>query len=430
MQNTIAGQNRRLWAAACLSLLLVVFLLSIWLGPKLPAIAQTSKPQTNDPTNPLHLSPADAARRAAIAKLGPIDSQPKSNAADTYQRAMALYNKLTPSEQDWLSHWRDRKLPETAANLSEKLQPILQLLDEARAQGMSNWGDNPLSAKDRDARINMMVGFTQAAQWEAGYQFQSDPAGALQNLADAEALDRSSSGVMYGFANYSALHADTLSLIAQNAQALSTLESAQDPALLYITDPQAIVQTSQNILVSQAAQLQSVLNQYANPATRAQAEQFITDELGSSYYSGSDPGAAVGAIQFIVQTDQQLADNLTDTGAQFQDWYSQVKANAASIPAIDWAPPIIQHQYQTFEDSEILDAMLAGGIAQQQGNPQPVIDPVTGQPFTVTTNISTGPPETVNKSFTSSFNYDGKPVTLIFGPPVGAPTAGAIIAAP
>jgi hypothetical protein len=381
MRHPTVVHNRRSWIAAGIALLLV---LSICIPSSLPVQSQPAA-QAQSPTGSalLHLSPADAARRAAIAKLGFIDPPRGVNAVDSYSRAMALYNQLTDTEKNALKDWRTKLDPQSAPALFAKLQPILQLMRDARTADYVDWGTDPLMPDAREARFSAMQSLSQVAQWEANYEFQTDPAQALQDLAAAEALDRNSAGALGGFALYSSLRTPTIQIIAQNMDALP---NGQISDLDFITNPAGVIQTSQNIINAQAASMQSVIDQFADPATRSQAAQMIQNVLIPYMNLSTDLSVAIPQLQRIAQTDQQFANTFPEPEAQFQQWISQVQADTASVPLPAFVVPTIQDQRNILENSELEDAMLAAGIALQQGNQsqfQSILDPATGQPFRV-----------------------------------------------
>jgi hypothetical protein len=411
MHHPLTAHNRRSWIAAGIALLLFILVLSIWLPPNLPLLSQhATQAQNQTGSTLLNLSPADAARRAAIAKLGFIDAQSRVNAADSYSRAMALYNQLTDSEKNALKDWRTKLDPQSAEALFEKLQPILGLLRTARNADYVDWGTDPLMPDAREARFNAMQYLSQVAQWAANYEFQADPADALQDLAAAEALDRNAAGALGGFRLYSDLRAPSLQIIAQNVDALP---AGQISNLDFITNPAAIIQASQNIINAQAASMQSVLDQFADPATRSQATQVIQDVLIPYMDLSTNVSGAIPLIQRIAQTDQQFANTFSEPEDQFVQWVSQVQSDAASPPLPAFVLPTIEDQRTILESSEIQAAMVTAGIALQQGSQsqfQSILDPVTGQPFTVT--------QTPNGfQLSSSIKFADGPVTLTFGPP-------------
>lgn len=412
MHHPTAVHDRRSWIAAGIALLLIILVLSIWLPPRLQLLSQpASQAQSQTGSTLLNLSPAEAARRAAIAKLGFINPRTGVNAVDSYSHAMALYNQLTGAEKNTLANWRTKLDPQSAAALSAKLQPILQLLRDARNADYIDWGADPLKPDAREARLYAMQYLSQVAQWEANYGFQTDPAEALQDLAAAEALDRNAAGALGGFRLYSDLRAPSIEIIAQNVNALS---DGQISDLDFITDPAAVIQASQNIINAQAASMQAVLDQFSDPATRSQAIQVIQNVLIPYMDLSTDVSAAVPQLEQIAQLDQQFANTFPEPESQFLQWVSQAQADAASTPLPAFVLPTIEDQRLILQKSEIEDAMLTAGIALQQGNQsqfQASLDPVTGQPFTVT--------QTPNGfQLSSSLKFpDGGPVSLTFGPP-------------
>lgn len=175
MRHTAAIHDRRPWIGAGIALLVIILVLSIQLPPRLQVLAQPGA-QAQSPTDSplLNLSPADAARRAAIAKLGPINVPAGVNAAESYSRAMALYNQLTDADKNVLQNWRTKLDPQSAAALSAKLQPILRLLRDASDATYVDWGADPITPDARDARLSAMQSLSQVAQWEANHRFQTD----------------------------------------------------------------------------------------------------------------------------------------------------------------------------------------------------------------------------------------------------------------
>jgi hypothetical protein len=139
METPTAVSDKRLWIGAGLALLLAIILIAALALVKPPGTTTQSSDVAQSTPAPasLHLSPADAARRAAIAKLGPIDAHlhGHDNGADLYASAMELYNKLTDQEKEHLMNWRTKMDPQAAAALSTKIAPIIQLLRDARTAG-------------------------------------------------------------------------------------------------------------------------------------------------------------------------------------------------------------------------------------------------------------------------------------------------------
>jgi hypothetical protein len=407
MQHPLAANYKRLWAAVAVVLLLVIYLLS-WLNAKLSNIAAASKSQTADTSNPLNLSPADAARRKAIAGLGFIQQHHDANAAAIYRQAIDLFNKLTGPEKIALQDWRTKLDPTADAALDAKLQAILQLMRDARYADKSDWGPDPLKSDNRYARRLAMEGLTEVATWDANYRFQSDPTTALGDLAAAEALNRDAGGTFAGFGTYTFMRTHILQVVAENANAL---DGAQSADLDYLTDTAGMIGASQEIFTAQAGMLQDLLDQYASSDTNAHAADIIkTDMLGFMNPVKDVPGA-VPVMQWLIQIDQQLPDTIAAPDAIFRQWYTQTKASAAAIPIATTAMWTIQNQRETILANESQDVMIQAGIALLQGNQsqfQTILDPATNQPFVI---------HQLPQGFelTSPLNKYNNPVSLTFG---------------
>jgi hypothetical protein len=230
-----------------------------------------------------------------------------------------------------------------------------------------------------------MDDLSSAATWEANYRFQADPDGALQVLAADEVLNRNAGGTLGGFGTYAGLRENIAAVLAANANALS---NTQSPDLAFLTNPTSAIQASQNILSGQSAEVQALLDQYSNPATREEATQVI--EVGLTPLIQSSLGAppSVSALKWIAQTDQQFATTISQPDDQFDQWLSQVKASAGGLSIVQPAVATIQDQRNYLQTFETQDAMLSAGMTLLQGNSiqtgQSVVDPVTGQSFFVT----------------------------------------------
>jgi hypothetical protein len=373
MQQPSALQYRPLWIVGALALLLIVFLIVMAVQPKaarvapLPEVARDTAAAAGS-SAPLEMTPADAARRAAIAQLGFIKTPAEHvNAATYYLRARSLYAQLTDPEKQAIANWRTKLDPAAAAELSAKLLPIMQELHNARDADYTNFRDPETKVKPSDAsQVNLMRNLTQAAQWDANYLFQSDPGIAIDDLESAETLDQNAAGVSTGFLAYSDLHSNALQIIAEN---IGDLPTGDDAGVIPLYDPDQYAETAQGIFQAQAAEFKSkVLTQFA------------------------------GAIG--------------ETDDQYQQWYAQLAAHPSQIYGGQAALGVIQNQRATYIDSEIQNAMLAAGIAYQQGNQsefQSVLDPATGTPFAVSGIAGAF-------QLISTYNFHGTPVRMSFGP--------------
>ena len=322
--------------------------------------------------SPSDISDAEKARRAAIAALGPIKTRTGTNAADLYRQALGFYAALTDKEKDMLNHRHDKLDPKAAAALSSKLQPIMDLLRSARDADYVDWGMGPLTnGTDMSWRIRQASSLGSVALWESDYRFQSDPDGAVSDLAALVAMGRSESDSPLGVMFENNFRTAAIQSIAQNAGGISTNASAD---LAYIADPDATQQSFQNAMNGEVSALQNVQAQYAN--------QPLPPMDGETPPS---PAQFAAIVQFMEKTAQALGTNISEPQAQFQQWWSQQLGAAANVyegtNALQSQEGIIARE----QASMVQNAMLSAGIALEQGNQaqfQSIVDPSTGQPFT------------------------------------------------
>jgi hypothetical protein len=345
-------------------------------------------------------SAAEKARRAAIAALGPFKSK-GVNAADLYADASSLYAALTPEEKNILSHPHDKPDADAAAALYEKLQPIMDLLRRARDANYVDWNMGPLTlGTSMNTRIDQGHALAQVALWESGYRFQSNPDGAVSDLTALVLLGRSECDTMIGLALENSFRTDAIELIAQNAGSIS---SAASPDIAYIVSQPAAQERFQDGMNGEVSELQSYLVQYSDPSTRVPMDADNT----------ISPEKVASTVQFLEQTDQALGTANLEPQAQFQQWWDQQIGASATLPVATAALKAQELVISREQASMVENAMLAAGIALEQGDQaqfQSIVDPSTGQPFTCT-QTDTG------FQLVSPTQYKGNPVTLTFFTP-------------
>jgi hypothetical protein len=382
-----AREKRLLWIAAGVGLAVLALILSIFAGPR--GVSQSSPAEASgaaasaSPALPA-LSAADAARRAAIAQLGPIKHREGTNAADMYHQANELYKQLSADDKKALRDLKKDLDPKRVADLTAKIQPIMQLLRDAVNANYADWGPYDFSPaqNQKHAEANgMTLALSGVARWDATYHLDSDPALAVSDLLAAGAMASNHSLDPTGYTISCSVHEDDLAVLEQDAGAFSSL-SPQETAL--ISDDTWISQDFKTMADSGASSFQNLLNQYLDPATHDQAATVTSQP----FLSGTLPGAAPNAqgleaeLQWAVQALQQYGASVQQPDAAFQQWFAQMKAESASMPIGN----LFYGNYDYFQMNRTY-AMLAAGIALQQGNQaqfQSIADPATGQPFTVT----------------------------------------------
>jgi hypothetical protein len=395
-------RNRLLTGGALLLLaaLLVLVRAEHTVRPGGKAIA----PVAGAPAVPLAGLTPDNARRAAVAALGPIKRRGGVNAADFYKQAIGLYAGLTEREKDILLHREHKADPKVAAALYAKIQPIMDLLRRGRKADYADWGLGPkttLDAATTMAQVNSILNLGIVAQWDASYRFASDPDGAVSDLAAMDAVARSGYDSFIGFIEGNSLHMGAMTLLAQNAGGIT---AASESDLAYIISTAAAEQSFRDGVNGEAAMLQAMLDEYFNPATRAQAEPYLANSK------------AVSDMQWLERTEQELAGTLQQPETQFQQWLTQKQAEAASKPVAAPVITLLGNVRHIEQMSAVDNAMFAAGMAVEQNNQgqyQSIADPATGQPFTYT--------QTANGFQLGSalLQRPGKPMSMSFSTPAG-----------
>jgi len=399
MRESLVTRSGRAPLATGVVLLLALLLLSIF-GVRHWNVFPAAPPGSGEaasPSTPGVISATEAARRAAIAALGPIKKRPGVNAADLYADAWALFKELTPDEKKMLTQPLDKLDPAAAAALYAKLQPIMAMLRRARNAGYVDWSMGPLTlGTSMTGRLQEATGLKQAALWESTYRFQSDPDGAAGDLAALVALGRDEADMELGLVLENSFRTSSINLLSQNAGAIS---SAAAPDVAYIVSQTAAQQSFQNGMNGEIGMLQDAL---AHPPPLMAPDPPMT------------PAQFASAVQFLEQNDEGAESAVFEPQAQYQQWWTGQQAGAAALPVV--GSTALQGQdflYLRERASLEQNALLSAGIALEQGDEsqlQSIVDPLTGQPFTVT-RTATG------FQIASTMQYQGKPVTLNFPAP-------------
>lgn len=211
---------------------------------------------------------------------GAIKKREGANGADLYKQAIGLYAGLTDKEKEMLRDWKKMGDPAATAALYAKIQPIMDLLRQARKANYWDWDIAPLkldgSSQEQlrevsDAKLALETTEMQLgglAMWDAAYRFQSDPDGAVGDLAAMEAMARSTVESRLQWQPDAQLHSAAVELIAQYAGSV-TNAAAQD--LAYVLDPSAMEQAFQTGMSGDDQTTESLWNLYSDPATKSQA---------------------------------------------------------------------------------------------------------------------------------------------------------------
>ncbi len=372
------NQSRYLWLLLGAILLALVILWPL-LGRRLAPSAQSAAAQTAAAQQAGSLSPADAARRAFIASLGPIKRRPGTNAADFYKRAAGLYAQLTDDERNMLNDKPGKLDPKAAAALYAKIQPIMDLIRQGRTADYTDWGTEPNTLNDWISFDSIpAVDGLAVPLWDAAYQFQAgDPNGAINDLAAGEDMARNGIDNYLWYGTAVQYHIQAVTLLAQNPASLGDNSADLDDIL----DPEAPQRMLQEAMDSLDSVIQPELDEYSNPATQAGSviqQNAVSDSV--------TPEQEYAQVQWIMDASHVLLATLTQPDSEFeQTWAPQAASAPSTLPGyfVDGGKQL-HFVSQTVATS---NAMLAAGLALEQGDQaqyESITDPTTGQPFTYT----------------------------------------------
>jgi hypothetical protein len=287
----------------------------------------------------------------------------------------------------------------------------MDLLRSARKADYVDWEWHPTPPSN--GLLIAVLNLMSLADWDAGYRFQSDPDGAVADLAAMVAVGRSEDDNMSGMIQGDGMQMDALNFIARNAGEIST---AAGPDLAYIVSPSVVQQGFVSGLNGDAAALQAILDEYANPATQSQAvsRASLWFGLGESKNAASSPAALMAQVQWTIQMEQAGATALEEPDSQFQQWLSQESAGNTEAPVQSESLQLFAATRHVVQMIMVDDAMLMAGMALERNDQaqfQSIVDPVSGQPFMYT--------QTANGFQLSStfLKRPGVPLTLSFSAP-------------
>jgi len=358
-------------------------------------------------STPVPLSPAERARRAAIAALGPIDKGP--NGADLYREAIKLFSALTDDEKKMLAGNYRSQDPRAAAALYSKLQSIMGLLRQARGAGYVNWdaGQNRSAdlASAVTAQVNDAYALSLVADWEADYRFQSDPAGAVGDIAATDSMAHSVELGLPGILAAGDIHMSGLQILADNATAIPI---ASQQELATILNPAVIRESYQIGMFNEADAINNLLTGEGDPAANANASAILSGNQNPAV----TPEQIRVAEPWMAQTAQDLATKVDEPTQQFWQWWA---SNLATAPD----PTVVQNSnlYEARGSAQatmVANLMFQAGLSLGQGDQTTlttIIDPFTSQPF-IYSSTATG------FTLTSPGRFQGEPLTFTFPAPI------------
>ncbi len=400
-------------AAAALTVIIAMLALILRFFWKVDAHSVEKKGNTAATTLPAPsatASDASPTRRAVVLPDASATPSPPPgvNGADLYKRAFELFSALTQEEKNMLAHPRDEVDAEKADALFEKIQPIMELLRQAKGATYVDWGLGKMRFDKPMPQLKLVTDLGRLALWDAAYLFPTDSESAVLDLSARVQLGRSIGGDgLIGFLVESSLTTTGIDLIRNNAASL-TPPAFSD--VMQMVDPSSSTEhfaTAMNFEAENFAQaLAEMLN---DPHTR----QKVLDDIGGVLPPGSnvpDIQSLTAQMKWLAQTEKTFAQKATLPDAQFDAWWSQITEEASSQPVAAAAVPNLKQLRTRYQFDALNRSMLATGLAVMQGGPEQIglhLDPTTGKSFTYV-QTATG------FELRSTFANQKMPVTMTF----------------
>ena len=373
-------------------------------------------PAPNPPPSPgAHSAQAAPRRQSPLlsATTAAIPSHPAGlNAADVYKNAFALFNALTDEEKQMLAKPRDEIDADKAAQLFKKIQPIMELLRQAKDAAYCDWAMGPLSFSTPLPQMNLVMKLGQVAQWSAGYQFlSSDPEPAVSDLATLSSLGQSvGNQALIGFLVDASVNQMAVNMVRENAAGLSPEATVQALEMFraqeWNRDIKAAVEAESDLVATLA-------EQFSDAQSGDQALKKLNTLLqtsGSTELADSDAASIQAQNQWYQQVLKDYASKVFAPDAEFNAWWADIPKQAVGSPLAAMALPSLNRTRNGYQAAVVNNSMIQAGLLILQNGPDQLAlqpDPTTGKPFTYV-QTATG------FQLSSTFQSKGKPLTMSF----------------
>lgn len=410
----------RMFAAG---LILAVGLAALWFslsgGSRFP-VSSSGAPMIESPialNATLAASASEESTAAGPALTNSGDSLPQHgvNGTNLYLKAVALLRQLSESEKKMIKQPRDEVAESEARALFEKLKPVLALIRDAAGADYYDWGLGEVSFHSPQPQINIILELARAALWSAAYRFTEDPAGALEDLAARARIPSSGTNILLGGLVASTIERSGLEVLRENVMSLDATTLAR--ARTFLAES-TFNQDVSRAFAGEAAVSDSSFNKITamGPEERLQWTRSV---WGDTLNPGVekvllDPAKLAAEANFIKRINEQMAEAMTWTDAQFNVWSREFTAGLTEYPLASLALPAVLKVRDTFRQVQVERAMLDAGLSILSGSPPTVSltrDPSSDGPF-LYTQTPTG-----FELQSSHLDKNGKPLSMRFTAP-------------
>ena len=329
---------------------------------------------------PLHQQPATVGGGETTASspteqapaVPPPSSFVETNSADFYRQAFALYDALSQKEKKILGDSKGGVAADQAAQLCEKVAPILDLMHRAAAQTNCDWRLGPMTTENNSAFLkyyDWCRGLARTSIWRAAHCHTDNPPWVIDDLlANFQLAHRVPESALMGFLVNTAIQGQVTDFIAKHASTFTRPEA--DRLLQALNDP-AYEEDFFRAIEQEAA--------FASSATEKDIAGMPKDAS-----SREKRDSAVAMLRQVPEMEREYAGVLTQTESQYQLWLGRMQAAQASNPLLKMMWPAFENVVDKARAMVVQRAMVSAGLTVLQSGPESLStypDPATGQPF-------------------------------------------------
>jgi hypothetical protein len=346
--------------------------------------------------------PAEPTDSAAVAAAEP-------NAADFYRQAFALYDALSKEEKDILSDWKKEVDPAKAAELLKKIQPILDLLQQAAATGQCDWGLGKIGPYTLMPHLGQSRNLGRVAMWAAAQTFATHPDAATDVINSELALGKNAgdAGVI-GLLVNSWMQSSAMAVVSTNAALLNASTAGKLVANFGNSDfeksfQQAIaaeIEYSQNT----TEQMVKAFESGQNPLTSEFLAAFPEVDTNAS------PAQIVAQIRESGELQAAYLQAIQSPDVDLLAWSNHIASAGVANSIIRSLMPGYNNVLERYRQVLVQRTMMAAGLSYRQEGVaalEKYTDPATGRPFICE-------PTTNGFRLRSTFVFREQPVEMSF----------------
>ena len=322
----------------------------------------------------------------------------KTNAADFYRKAFAVYDALSKEEKKVLGDWKAEGVTDQVAQLCEKVAPILDLMHEAAAQTNCDWGLGPMTRENNPIFLHYYDwcrALARTSIWRAAH-CRADNLTRITDdlLANLQLAHQVPPSAVMGFLVNTAIQGQVTDFIVKNASTFAAPES--DRLIQALNDP-AYEEDFFRAIEQEA--------EFASSAT----EKDIP-ELSKNAPSPGDRDRVAAMMRQVPDMEREYAGVLTQTETQYQLWLGRMQAAQTTNLFLKMLWPALENVVDRARATVVQRAMVSAGLTVLQSGPEALStypDPATGQPFQYQQTAD-------GFQLQSVYQRKGQPITMVF----------------